>query len=310
VNPVCRPGPTLAPSILIAILVPAIVAPVGRPSSLPSSADSKSALTQSASVRENASASDVACVLNEVVAIEQLCLSGTRFDAPQKVPPHLERLKRFLPKLDAALAQVGLLDDKAPSGWDGEHWVGQRRWLRVVRGCSAPNADSGTNLLNAIYARAIIRLATLSPTPCDRGIGMNREEGFGMFYRVPTKSDRLSSAQLSFVNASEKDRLRAMWELRFFNVSAEIVSSVSPSVKKLLIEGRARLRFVSESETDQEKPLRRRALGWAYGMCGRPMNAHYLDDAVAKGKCPKPAGWTLRADASRLVAQAGLTTVR
>ncbi len=85
-----------------------------------------------------------------------------------------------------------------------------------------------------------------------------------------------------------KDIKRAIWTLRFLKVlnSKKIVSDCNINSLSLVEEFEKRYDFIFNF-----KPRKRRPLGFAVGMCGRPMNSHYLDDLVEGKTREKPSNW-------------------
>jgi hypothetical protein len=194
--------------------------------------------------------------------------------------------------LETVISQKDFADPAPPADWDGKNWSEANCWLTALTSAAADSARTET-LVKAVYARAVIKLATLNPTMTDPASHSSCPFGATIFYPINKDLARLSAAEKAEIDAPERDRMRALWELRYFDLPPNVVSKVTGrGVKDIISDGAARRRFVNEIEMFGNEPSRRRALGWAYGMCGRSMNAHFLDEWVDAGTRPIPAGWS------------------
>jgi hypothetical protein len=87
----------------------------------------------------------------------------------------------------------------------------------------------------------------------------------------------------------ERDRERAKYAFRWLaSIPAEQfpVDCRGPYRRSLYDEFQLRYDSI-EGELPARKPL-----GFAIGMCGRTMNAHYIDDMVVDGTQDSPYGWS------------------
>jgi hypothetical protein len=238
----------------------------------------------------------IEAILKEVLSAEQICFVGTRFDDPQQPPAHLQRLRRFLPALERVIRRQGFLQTLPPTDWNGKDWTDAARWLHVLDSTASSLHPSSTErLVKAIYARAVIELATLLPAASTPDLESTYSRKHGIFYSVYLNQEKIPSNEKVFFDAVARDRLRALWELRYFNVSKGLMAKVSsPCIRQILADGVARRCFVDEVDSSGERLSRRRALGWAYGMCGRSMNAHFVDELIDAGLRPEPIEWSGR----------------
>ncbi len=78
-----------------------------------------------------------------------------------------------------------------------------------------------------------------------------------------------------------KERARATWVFRYLRSIA--VEDVPLNCQWIKVDADLRWDFIMKGD--------RRALGFAVGMCGRPMNAHYIELEIDKGTKEIPSSW-------------------
>ncbi len=104
------------------------------------------------------------------------------------------------------------------------------------------------------------------------------------FYDLIEQTEDSDKEKFYFI----KDIKRAVWALRYLKVlnSQKIVKQCFVNSISIIDEFEKRYDFIFNF-----KPVKRRPLGFAVGMCGRPMNSHYLDDFVQSKSRKKPSNW-------------------
>jgi len=107
---------------------------------------------------------------------------------------------------------------------------------------------------------------------------------YDSFYSLIELEDATGLERFNFI----KDIKRAIWSLRFLKLlnSKKIISKCEINSISLVKEFDKRYDFIFNFIPKKRKPL-----GFAVGMCGRPMNSHYLDTYVESKTRKQPKNW-------------------
>jgi hypothetical protein len=212
-------------------------------------------------------------VQSKMEAIEQISSFGTRENQECGARLMREEETALLEPWSAQIGAAGIVTHDLDYNWDEKSWSGQGQWL-----ASLGNADASgrCRMLRMAYIMAVYRLDTLDPS-----------------VEIRTMKDmRLRDSHGNTLIDDEAlriDRARASWELRYLRgIPAALIPQ---SCAGVVAEAGKRWNFIHDSD--------RRPLGIAYGMCGRPLAGHYLDDEADAGARPHPAGWSTESRQAR-----------
>jgi hypothetical protein len=199
----------------------------------------------------------VAKALSELESIEQRTVFGGSEAQLGPVEKRKLELRDAVAPVEGLIYAQGMRADVEPSDWDFKRFDGNLPWLRSLQ--FAP-ADKRCEMLTLAYIFAVWKLDTLEPeTPI-----LSMKD-----IRIKVETD-----------AVLRERRRAAWQLRYLHF---IPTAVIPAdCQHIAVEAEKRWNFIF---------TKRRALGFAIGMCGRPMSAHYLDDEVENKTRTAPEEW-------------------
>lgn len=198
-------------------------------------------------------------------AEEQVCFQGP----PRLVAPRVEEQQRLLLDIletaSADFRRAGIRASDPPQGWNYRTWRDEQseQWLHLF---DVAGEERRCELVELAYLFAVGQVTTLESTVPIRGI-----------------RDILIAAGDEKREDIVRDRGRAAWAFRY--LYALRARDLPDACWSVFAEGLKRRAFLF---TD------RRPLGIAYGMCGHPMNSHYLDEEVSLRLRPEPPGWTGR----------------
>ncbi len=153
-----------------------------------------------------------------------------------------------------------------------KEWDDLESWKQEFT--NAPQTLDRCELLESAWLNSLLRLQVLEPS-----------KAICRFSDILCENPK----ELEYRN----DMARAFWELRFFDagIKPKMLQSYSRSSgmcdeNQLWKKASKRIAFLKDTK------IRRRPLGYAIGMCGRSMTAHYLDDEVVGKKEKTPEGWS------------------
>jgi hypothetical protein len=212
-------------------------------------------------------------ILKRLRNLEQICFSGNPEDqklAARMVDVRILDLQKILEEraqkedLEARDAPESYLAQEA----ELDQWPGRDVWLLRF---AAKNDRQKCELIELISALTVARLSTLKASKdiC----------GFNDFICRDT-DDVLF----------QKDLKRLRWELRYLaSLNPSEIPEEPASCRRRHQEALERLAF---AQPDPQYDQHRWPMGRAFGMCGRGMSAHWIDDDVVAGKKETPVGWT------------------
>lgn len=203
--------------------------------------------------------------------IEQICFFGndeTTRESTKRVDVRMQDLEKALKERCEQL-KVSIVD--APENFlkgreTLDNWQGRELFLDRFR---SRNIEDRCRMVELLLTEAVARVSTIPPSKpiC----------GFNDF-ACEDSSDELF----------QKDLRRLNWEFRYLKAIDDADLSEGPEAcRGMLREARERVAFAQP----QPGEVSRWPLGRAFGMCARPMNAHYLDDDVVNDKKEEPKGW-------------------
>jgi hypothetical protein len=204
--------------------------------------------------------------------LEQVCIMTAPQEQLKRAQRIDERMMDLRKILESRAESEALETQDAPEDYlaaETPTWKLQSVWKARVEAASLERRCEWVELLSAV---AVARLSTI---PASKPIC-----GFQDFI-CEDVSDKL------FV----RDTRRLNWELRYLAaIDSKDLPPKPESCRANLSEMKERLQF---AEPAKDKGAHRWPLGRAIGMCGRPMSAHYLDQAFMDGKMSKPKAWKL-----------------
>ncbi len=204
--------------------------------------------------------------------LEQICFAGndenTRISA-NKVDIRMKDLAEVLWKRMGAenFAPIDAPDAFLSGKQTLNTWKGRDLFLTRFR---ARSIEERCRLTELLLASAVARISLIEPSK-------------------PICSFRDFICENSKDALFQKDLKRLRWEFRYLSALKDKDLQGAPdSCKALLNEAKERTHF---AEPNPKHHAHRWPLGRAFGMCARPMSAHYLDDAVVSERQPEPEGW-------------------
>lgn len=210
---------------------------------------------------------DIEGTLKRLEEKEQTCFFGSPYYQERKSAVLRDEIAEIQGWLAPVFKAEGIeMDDLADPKWDLKEWPGSKEWIGRL---SKLDPSQRCVALERAYAFAITQMSLLDPT-------------------VPIEGyqDLLLESETKVPPDVQSDRKRAAWAFRYLSSVPDDLYpkecycvTKSRCLKEIV---RSRYRYIFSN---------RRPLGYAYGMCGRSMNAHYLDDDVTANRLPEPAGW-------------------
>jgi hypothetical protein len=221
-------------------------------------------------LRKNDEGRSTSELLARLRNLEQVCIMAAPEEQLKRAQRIDERIMDLRKILEVRAKSEGLESLDAPEDYlssKNPTWQMQDVWKARVEAASPERRCEWVELLSAV---AIARLSTI---PASKPICKFQD------FICEDASDAL------FV----KDSRRLNWELRHLaTIESEELPPKPESCRANLSEMKERLQF---AEPSKDKSANRWPLGRAIGMCGRPMSAHYLDQAYMDGKTSEPKAW-------------------
>jgi hypothetical protein len=207
---------------------------------------------------------DLMVLRAKVEALEQVATYG----GPEKqrcgADQTIQQMCKLIVPFEFQLKLAGIEGHSLPPDESYEHWDGKLLWASRLHG---ENDVKRCKDLHLAYIFAVYGLTTEEPSVPIHGM----------------KDMRIKKHDGTWISddALLKDRERAAWQLRFIqSTPRELVPALCLEIVQ---EAEKRWKFIYSAE--------RRPLGFAIGMCGRSLSAHYLDDEVNNTRSA-PKGWT------------------
>ena len=226
-------------------------------------------------------ASSIDASIARFESTEQYCISGYEnqvilrksiLKKTHKIAGHFDKhfqkhLKQTTKQSKNRYGQV--IFDTVDKKWTlkNYHFKGEKRWLRKVK-----RSKNRCELLKLAYLYSIWSVTTLEPS-------FQYQDLFDHLLSTEPSNEELDNYT--------RDQRRASYAFRFLKV---VPKELFPqdcrldAKRSLLSEFELRFNFIFNE-------LGRKPLGFALYMCGRPMNAHYIDEMVWDSR-QEPKGWS------------------
>jgi hypothetical protein len=202
--------------------------------------------------------------------LEQVCIMAAPAEQLKRAQRIDERIMDLRNILEVRAKSEAFESLEAPEDYlsaETPTWKMKEGWRARVEAASPERRCEWVELLSAVA------VARLSSIPASKPICKFQD------FICEDASDKL------FV----RDTRRLNWELRYLSaIDSKELPPKPESCRANLSEMKERLQF---GEPAKDKGANRWPLGRAIGMCGRPMSAHYLDQAYMDGKTSEPKAW-------------------
>lgn len=216
--------------------------------------------------------------------IEQRCISGAS-EAQEARKYYLKSIDKVILPFRDEFIRLGLLEGDIktnpigqitnqlpPENWQrGKNFKGRDEWIEKLTKASK---NERCQLIKMAYLSSMWKIIKLKP-------GYDYQQFSDLLLPREANNEELLRYQ--------EDQKKASWAMRFVT---HLPDNIDPNKECLLKDNRGILQEAALRENFiYDKKFNRKPLGFAIGMCGRPMNSHYIDQLVINNERKDP--WNL-----------------